>query len=235
MNKISLLKILGSYPLFTINDFIKITKSKPEYARTHLYRLKKEGIVFQIERGKYTAHDDPMVYASHIRVPSYISFWTAIRYYDLTEQLPNDIMIASSRSKKMILPAATRIRFFKLKHLWGYKKDRYRGFDIFIAEKEKCIIDCLLIKNLPFDEVAKAIKAVSEIDKEKLTDYAIRTGNRALMKRLGFLLEHSGFKTDKLLNRIGSNYTTLDWDSGKKGKKNKKWKLIINWRESDLA
>lgn len=227
MKKIEIIRILERYPLFTLNDFVRITRKTSEYARTYLYRLKKEGLVFQIERGKYTIFDDPMISSSHIVIPSYISFWTAFRFYNFTEQLPIDIMIASSKPKKTIEFQGTKIRFFKTKHIWGYKKQRYIDFDIFVAEKEKCIIDSILLKNVPFDEIVKAIRT-KDFDSKKLADYAIKTKNRSLMKRLGYLMESFDFEADKLTKQLDENYILLDWSGIKKGKRNKKWRIIAN-------
>lgn len=233
MNAIHLLKALESYPLFTINEFIRITRSSAKYARNHLYRLMKARLIFQIQNGKYTVHTDPMIYASYITIPSYISFWTAIRHYSLTEQLPNDIMVASARPKKQLISQGIKIKFYKLKEMWGYKKERYAGVDIFIAEKEKAIVDAMLLKNMSFDETAKAISS-KEIDANKLIEYSTKAGSKSAMKRIGWLLEHYGFNADALPGKIDNNYIALDWDMAKRGKKDKKWKIIINWREDDF-
>lgn len=235
MKKIAVIRMLEKYPLFTLNDFVKLTGKKVQDARNYLYRLQKEGLVFRVERGKYTVFDDPMIFSSHIIVPSYISFWTAIRLYNLTEQLPSDIMIATTRPKKGIIFQGARIRFFKTKHLWGYSKQRHGSFDIFVADREKCVIDCMLIKNTPFDEVAKAIRQ-KEVDKRKLAEYALKTGSKALMKRLGFMLRKiSGFHAEGLIKHLDNNYIALDWSHGKKGKKDRAWKIVINRSLDDIA
>lgn len=231
--KIQLLKKLEEYPLFTMNEFVRITGKSPEYARTMLYRLKKEKLLHQIEKGKYSVHDDPLVFSSHIVIPSYISFWSALRFHNLTEQLPKNIMIASAKSKHEINFHGTKIRFFKTKQLWGYKKERYASFEIFVAEKEKCIIDCLLIKNTPFDEIAKAV-AKKELDEKKLAEYAIRVKNISLIKRLGYIMEYFGLDAEALAKHLDSNFVLLDWNAPKKGEKNKKWKIIVNRRLNDI-
>ena len=231
--KIQLLKKLEEYPLFTMNEFVRIVGKSPEYARTMIYRLKKERLLYMIEKGKYTVHDDPMVFSSYIVTPSYISFWTALRFHNLTEQLPKDIMMASAKPKHEIDFQGTKIRFFKTKQLWGYKKERYAGFDVFVAEKEKCIVDCLLLKNTPFDEVAKAV-AKKELDEKKITEYAVRTKNISLMKRLGYIMEYFGMDVEPLTKHLDNNLIPLDWNAPKKGEKNKKWKITVNRRLDDI-
>ena len=218
---------MGRYPLFTFNEFIRVSNLQPNYARLYLFRLKKEGLIFQVEKGKYTLFEDPMVFASFIQIPSYISFWTAIRFYNLTEQLPLDIMVATTKSKKPIIFQNVKIRFFKTKHLWGYRKTNYGDVNIFMAEKEKSIIDSLLLKNTPFDEILKALET-KEINFQKLIDYAVKTKNISLIKRVGYLCDHFGFNTKKLLLNLDKNYILLDPLMGKEGQINKKWKLIQN-------
>ncbi len=232
MKKIELLRQLQKYPLFTFNDFIKETRFSAKYAKVSIFRLKKEKLIFEIEKGKYTVFDESMIFASLIVTPSYISFWTALKFYNLTEQLPKDIMIASSRIKKPIIKH--RIQFFKTKNMWGYKKQRYEGFDIFIAEPEKAIIDSLLLKNVPLDEIIKAIKT-KEFNADMLVDYALKIKNKTLIKRLGFIMDYFGFNTAKLLNYKDNNYVVLDWNYKKQNKKNKKWKIIENRRIDDIT
>lgn len=225
MKRAELLKILGKYPLFTLNEFVRITGFSPKYAWVCLSRLKKEGALFQVERGKYTAQDDPVAFASCIIVPSYISFWTALRFHGLTEQLPADVMVASHKPKRALSLKGIKIRFFKIRHMWGYAKYRHGDFDIFVADKEKAILDSVLLKNVPFDEIAKAIKGANP---EKLEEYAIKSGNKAAIKRIGYLLDFSGRKAKKLLMHIDNNYIPLDWGYKKTGKRIKEWKIIEN-------
>ncbi len=234
MKKLELIKKLRQFPLFSFNEFVRLTGMSSEYARLYLFRLKKDGLIFQIERGKYSVYDDSMIFSSFINVPSYISFWTAFRFYNFTEQLPSDIMIAVPRTRTDIAFQGTNIRFFKTKYFWGYKKQRYKDFDIFLAEKEKGILDAFLLKNTPFDEIVKALQS-KEYDALKLVEYGIRTKNKSLIKRVGYIMEYLGFNTEKLLKFIDNNYVLLDWNGTKKGKKIKKWKIIENRRLNDIA
>ncbi len=227
MKTIDLIKILQNYPIFTDNDVAKILNKKPEYIKTLLYRMKKRKLIYKIERGKYTIYDDAFIFSSHISIPSYISLWSAIRYYDLTEQLPKTIFIMVPKSRKSLKFKDTLIEFAKTKYFFGYKKEHYKGFEIFIAEPEKAIIDSLLSKKVPFDEIIKAIKTKS-LNIKKLTAYAIKTKNKSLMKRLGFILEENKFKCQRLMRFVDNNQTFLDWALRRKGKINKKWRIIDN-------
>jgi len=227
MKTIKLLDTLRKYPLFTLNDFVKITRKSPEYCRTYLYRLKKQGLIFQIERGKYTLYDDPIVFSCFIVQPCYFSHWSALRYYNLTDQLPIVVTLSSSRSRATIKFNGTTIVFLKTKYLWGYKKIRYNNFDVFMAEPEKAIIDFILSNSVSLGEIEDAIFS-GKIDIDKLKEYVKRTGNIALIKRVGFLLDTNKKDAEDLVGFVDYNYISLILHSRKKGKINKKWRIVDN-------
>lgn len=227
MKTIELIKKLERYPAFTFNEFVRMSGKSDKYCRLFLHRLKKKNLIFSIERGKYTLFNDPLIFSSHIIIPSYITSLTAFRIYNFTEQLPNNIMIAVPKSRKKIRFYDIDILFFKLRPLLGYKKMNYQGNNIFIAEKEKSIIDALLIKKISFNEIFKAI-STKEYNLDLLKKYAIETKNKSLIKRLGYLLEINGLNHHDLINHIDNNYIPLDFNIRRKGMRNRKWRLIIN-------
>lgn len=229
MKTIELLKILQEYPLFTENDVAKIVDKNASYVKTMLYRLRKRKLIHRVERGKYTVHDDVLVFASHIVIPSYISLWTALRHYNLTEQLPKTVFVVVPKHKEQFKFHSTLIEFVKSKHFFGFRKERYRDFDIFIAEPEKAAIDSLLSKKIPLDEIVKAIKT-KELKTEKLIDYSIKTKNKSLIKRLGFILEEAHLECKRLNKFVDNNYICLDLMLGRTGRKNNKWRIIDNRR-----
>ncbi len=222
MNTIRLLKQLDLYPIFTEKEVLKITKTTKKYVRTLLSRLLKKGYIYRIERGKYSLYDDPLIFASHSAKPSYLSLWTALRYHNLTQQQPQNIFVmVKSAKRKITLPNAT-INFIVTKQFWGYKTERYRDFDIFVAEPEKAIIDGLLAR-LPIEYISEAIELNQ--NPQKLAEYAKKTKNRSLTKRLGYLLEK--YKQNSYgLKPLDYNYVPLDYTK-RKGKKDKKWRLIL--------
>lgn len=227
MKTINLIKILQNYPLFKENDVAKIVNKKPEYIKTLLYRLNEKKIIHRIERGKYTCYDDALLFASYIYVPSYISLWTAIRYYNLTEQLPKTIFVMVPKSRKPLKFQDVSIEFIKTKYFFGFKKERYRDFDIFIAEPEKAVIESLISKKIPLDEIEKTIKT-KQLNINRLLNYAIKTKNKSLIKRLGLVLEENNIKCERLKRFVDANYIVLDLMLSKQGKKNKKWRIIDN-------
>ena len=225
MKTIHLLKKLERFPLFTQNDIAKIINKDSEYVKTLLYRLNKEGFIKKIERGKYTIYDNILIFASYITTPSYFSLWTALRYYNLTQQQPKKFFVACSTKRKNIKLKDSEIVFLFTKHMFGYKKDRYNDFDIFIADPEKIIIDSLLFK-IPIEDISIALDD-NNLNFKKISEYAMRTGNISLIKRLGYLLDKK--KGDSYeLKALDNNYIPLNYLGKKKGKKNTKWKVLVN-------
>ena len=86
-----------------------------------------------------------------------------------------------------------------------------------MAEPEKAIIDSLISKKVPLDEIISSIKNKS-IDTKKLINYAIKTKNKSLIKRLGFILEENKYNLQKRLKFVDNNYVVLDTALEKKGK-----------------
>src|SRR3989344_3261272 len=99
INKFKLIKELEEYPIFNTKIISEITKKNKNYAKLILHRLKKQGIIRSFKKDTYTLYNDDLLIASNIVWPCYLSCWTAIRYYNLTEQLPNTIFVITTKSQ----------------------------------------------------------------------------------------------------------------------------------------
>jgi len=233
MNKINLLKELSRYAVFDVKIVSDILNKSREYSKLVIYRLKQEKLIFEIERNKYTTKKEPLVIASNLVWPSYISCWSALRYYNLTEQLPETFFVITTRARKKrkINMENSKIIFIKVsgKYFFGYAKEILNDFEIFIATKEKALIDSALFKKISFSEIFDIIQNnKDELDFDLLINYLIKIKNKALIKRFGFLLDSLGINTLKLNKYIDYKYIPLDYAGLAKGKKNKKWRVIQN-------
>jgi len=234
MEKILLIKQLEKYPIFNLKKIKEITGKSSGYAKLLVYRLKKKNLITKIEKNKLTINKDPMIIASNMIWPSYTSCWSALRYYNLTEQLPQDIFVITTktRKKRIVKFNNVKIIFIKVKpkYFFGYRKERYNGFDIFIAEKEKALIDSALFKKISFSEICDIIKNnLNILNTNLFLDYLVKIKNKTLIKRFGFLFDKLNIDVYKKIKRfIDSKYVPLDYALPKKGKKDKKWKIIEN-------
>lgn len=232
MKAIDLLKTLENLekPIFTIADISKITGKNAAYVRLYMHRLKKQGRIEEIEKGKYALNEtDPLCIAPNVTFPAYVSFLSALAYYGLTTQLPRTIFVACAKSKKEIKKEGYTIKFVKLKRIFGYRREKYHGKIIFIGDLEKVIVDSLFLPQYcPLDETFNAIME-GEYDTSKLIEYAVKMDSAVVLKRLGYLLDLKGTDVhEKLKGKISKRYDPVNPLLPKTGDKNKKWRLILN-------
>jgi predicted transcriptional regulator of viral defense system len=234
MKKIELLRELEKYAVFGNKKVEGITRKPRTYTKLMIYRLKREGLIKEVERDKYTVYEDPFIIASNLTWPSYISCWAALRHHNLTEQLPTTIHMVTTRSRKRreITFGQARIIFVRTKphRFFGFKKIRFDRVDVFIAEPEKALIDSVLFRRVSFSEITDMVrKNLGSIDVEKLVDYLVRTGDSACAKRFGYLLEQMGVRVHGRLGKfVGRSYTVLDYARPAEGKGDERWMVIDN-------
>ena len=234
MKQIDIIKNLEKYPVFDLKIVKEIIEKDSDYAKLVVHRLKKNKLIFEIEKNKYTTNKDPVVIASNIIWPSYISCWSAFRYYNITEQLPQiiSVMTTRKRKKKEVSLYNTKIVFTKIKpkYFFGYRRERYQNFNIFIANKEKALIDSALLKKVSFSEICSIMKInIKSINIDLLVKYLLKIKNKTLIKRFGFLLDKSGIdKYNRFKKIIDFKYVPLDYAVPTEGKRDKKWRVIDN-------
>ena len=241
LRKINIINIAYASKLFKINK-----RSLWDI----FYRLEKKGWLERIEKGKYMVVpfqarrgwlEHPFVLASNLIKKYYISYRTALAHYGLTEQIPVYVYIATTERKgKLEYKLQNYIfRFIRINKnkFFGFKKELINNKEIFIAEKEKAIIDCLDKERYSgtIIETAKALNN-SSININKVKKYALKMNNSSLNRRLGYLLDLLKKDSSGLEKHIG-DYRNIYLSTvlpKKTIKIDKKWKLIINIKKEDL-
>ena len=228
------LKKLESYPTFDVDSIANIIKKDNSYAKLYLYRLEKRGLVHKIQRNVYTVQNDPFVIASRIIWPGYISLWSALRYHNLTEQLPNEISVITTSAKKLTTISAMNatIEFYRIKpkNFFGFSKIMIDGLEVFVAEPEKAILDSVLLRRVSFSEIYSILEDNRDkISMDKLVDHIIRTGNIAAAKRFGWALEKLGFAAAERLRPLSYNTRIkLDYTRPSSDINNNRWGINEN-------
>ncbi len=177
-------------PVFGVEDLVKRDISRG-YAKKKLHNLAERGKIKRIERGKYTALDDPIAVAPYLTQPSYLSLWTALNIRNLTDQIPFKVQVITSRRryKREIKFQGTPIQFHQIKKdmMYGYEYIIWQGERrIPVAKPEKIIIDSLYLNRIPREELSQAVKAS---DPELLTQYAELSGQKKIRRETKNLLE----------------------------------------------
>jgi len=215
--------------IFRIKDVCLLLKINKTKAYNLVKSLKRKDIIKKIGNGFLAFKEsNELSIATELNSPSYISFWSALNYYGFSDQMPKKIFLASTKYSR-------EIKGFKYVTI---SKSKFFGYvkigEITIAEKEKAIIDSLLFPKYSggIREIIKCIKAaLKEMEIKKLIEYALKVRSKAVLRRLGFILEELRYKEnaiEKIGKKIGKGYELLDPNLRRKNNLNKKWLLDIN-------
>ena len=227
--------------LFTPQDLRRVFNLSRGQSYNVLCQMQKQGLIHNLQKGKYllTEFDTLNKYsiytiASNLYHPSYISFISALSFYQLTDQLSKTVFIATVISKPKFILQNTTLQFVKLSKnsFFGYRKEQNQEDEFFIAEPEKAILDCLFLSRYSggLSVIFEALNNLKSIDSQKFIEYGLKMRAKILLKRLGFLLEKLDIDIySQIKNKIGASYTPLDPARNRLGSYNKKWKLIINF------
>ena len=175
--------------------------------RDALARLVDKGWLERIEKGKYlivpleagpdrTWTEDAHVIAGHLVSPSMVSHWSALNYWNLTEQVPRVTYVQTTARKENRRPRVLGMQFrivrVKPRKFFGSHGYRAGESQVEVTDREKTIVDCLDRPDLSggLGQVGKALLAGDgDFDWDRTTMYLHRFGSGAVVKRLGFLVE----------------------------------------------
>lgn len=255
---LSYLAARGKY-LFTISEAQQALDIDAPYAANILYRLTTKRWLQRIERGKYRLipleagpeaqwAEHEFRIAATLTSPYYLAYATALSYYGYTERALNPIWIATTHTRKPLVLDGITYRFVSLneRKFFGFTNIQVMDTPIALAEPEKALTD-------GFDHpeycggVIEAAKGLwygrDEIDRERLVSYGRRLANCSALKRLGFWWEQLGMAEPGILEQLAHsdhNYPLLDPTGPRQGRRDSRWRLIVNipeeqlleWRES---
>lgn len=192
-----------------IDDVVTALQLDRTAAAQRLSRWVEQGWLRRVGRGAYVAVsldtmgsnrvlDDPWVLVPALFAPAYVGGRTAAEHWDLTEQIFKDSFVMTSqpvRQKRQERQGT----LFSLKHIderkiFGTKNVWRHHTRVPVSDVHRTIIDML-----DDPAIGGGIQHVTDClavylrrddrDDKKLIDYAVRLGNGAVFKRLGFLAE----------------------------------------------
>lgn len=187
-----------------------------------LARWNRSGWVHRVKRGVYLpvslsststepVVEEPFLIAESIYGPGYVGGFSAIKHWDLSEQIIETVTYFTRKKVKNRNPMHGRVKFrlktvaehkiFGLKTIWvGSKK-------ICISDPTKTIVDLLddskLVGGMTIvkDVIAEYFES-DYYDFNLLLSYIQKINNKSIYKRLGFLLDTSFAVSDKQLSTI---------------------------------
>lgn len=214
-----------------------------------LERLQNKGWIRRIRRGRFaviplssgesrTPQLHEFIVAMELVSPAAIAFWSALNYHGMTEQLPRTVFVATDhpvrRPPGEVLGMSYKIVSLRPGKFFGIVKGWIDEMPFSVTDREKSIIDGL---DLPqyvggMEEIAKALSTTwSQLDESRLRNYAVKIGNSAVAKRLGFLMETLGLGDVERLRKavtLAQGFSPFDPTLPRYGKYNRRWGLLIN-------
>lgn len=142
--------------IFTLTDVVKhFPDDPPHQIQTQLSRFVKRKLLTKIKRNIYVFDSKKIdeLYLAHLLYsPSYISLETALHYYGIIPDIPQQITCLTPITTKKILAQKTFYSYTKIKTplYWGYLQIPSPKSDSFfpMAEKEKAFLDYLYIRKI---------------------------------------------------------------------------------------
>ena len=161
----------------------------------------------------------------------YIGYSSVFNSYGFTEQVAQMIHVVNDKYSIKKTLGGVRYKLIKVlpNRIYGLETRKISREDVVFASKERALLD-----TFEFYAVKKASVILTEqlknIDVTVFVDYVARYPVQVIRRRIGFFLEKLGV-SQKMLNKIDvgqKGYSFLYDTEAKKGKVNKKWRIIIN-------
>jgi len=163
--------------LFTLADAARLLDKPRKYTSLFLMRNKdikraKKGLYFTEGATEYEV-------ASAILNPSYISLISALRFHNLTEQMPHIIYVVSYKRHR----PEPNLNGFEVEFI-TVKKDMFYGYEkkdgTMVATPEKAVVDMLYLNKF----IEYAYEAIEEgrVNPERLLKYAIMSKDERIVR-----------------------------------------------------
>jgi len=161
----------------------------------------------------------------------YIGYSSVFNSYGFTDQVAQMIHVVNERYSLTKKIGGVRYKLIKTlpSKIYGLDKRRIGKEDIFFTSKERALIDAF-----DFYSVKKASAILAEqLDKVNtplLVDYVAQYPVQIIRRRISYFLRKLGV-SQKLLNKIDTGtkgYSLLYDTEVKRGKIDKRWRVIIN-------
>ena len=175
MNRTAKLQKLRGKPFFTAADVAGAFGIKPESAWVTCSRYVKDGIFVRLKNNFYLLAEDwrnvsregLLRIANYLQVPSYVSFMTALSYYEITTQVQRDFVESAAPRRSVRFNAGgTEFDFYKLDRRYYFGFEKKGG--IFMASKEKAFVDAVYLYSFGKYSIDTASLDTGKLDKGKI-------------------------------------------------------------------
>lgn len=237
---------------FDVDHAAEVLGLGAERTRNLLAYLTRRGWVSRVRRGLYVAvpldarrsgewTEDSWVVAERAFGPCYIGGWSACEHWGLTDQTFRTLLVVTARKVRdrepVIQGLPYRLTVRQDEKLFGTRPVWRGQVRVEVSDPSRTIIDVLDDPTLGggmrhVAEVVEEYFVGGYRDDDSLTSYGDRYGNRAVFKRLGYLVERLGVDAPDLvracLTRRSAGLAALDPSIQTQGRIVRRWRLRVN-------
>lgn len=225
---------------------------------TLLHRLATAGLLTRVKKGLYSVNDPvtrtprahPFAIGTALVAPSAVSHWSALQHWGLSEQVPNTITLSSptrtyppgdvgqiTKGRPAWVVAGihyeaisvTKERFFGITQVWVNERNQVPIFD-----RERALLDVFHHFHI-FGSLSTGMdileKHLTDINVSRLVQYSLQLQVTAVIKRVGWALEHNNVPPvilEPLRVYAALGESPLDPGRPARGHHNLTWHVIEN-------
>jgi predicted transcriptional regulator of viral defense system len=220
-------------------------------AKNSLARLNRKNWLQRLERGLYliipleagperTWAENTFIIGSNLVTPGAVAYWSALRFWNMTDQLPQVLFIQTPKRKTAVIIQGTEYRFITVRahHYYGVIQRNLEGMLISVTDREKTILDAAARPDLSggIIQLASVLRTnTASIDWEKLDRYMVQWGGGVVAKRLGFLVQNMAIplpegkeRLSRWQSMVSKGISLLEPGLEPKGTVITRWQLQIN-------
>jgi predicted transcriptional regulator of viral defense system len=247
-----LAQVLGARSRFIKpSDVAETLNIDADAAAKKLARWAEAGWVRRVRRGLYIGvpvyvtnpaawSEDALLVAAEVWSPCYFTGWTAAQHWALTEQVFRTTVLKTS---ERVRTSSVRLldHDYIVRHVgndtltWGIKTEWSGDARLRFADPARTVVDILDAPRLGGGVRHGAEMLVAYLDEQdpaQLIEHGDRLGNRAVFKRLGYLIEVLNLDLPSLelacQERVSSGISALDPDGPDGGRQYMRWGLRVN-------
>lgn len=241
-------------------EIIGILGVSPEAADHVIRSLRKKGWLERASWGKYLlipaehgpealGESNVLALASLIADPYYIGYGTAATHYGMSTQHRNVVWLVTPLHlrDRQVLNSEVKIVNPSKSKFFGFGAINVLGFTVQMSDRAKTAIDCVDRPDLSggVGEAAYILaRASRKMDWDKAADYLERMNSVALMRKFGWLVDHTGGEIPeqirtRLLDEARRRRSVAILGPKEPGKEvigyQNEWKLTVNVSAAELA
>jgi len=245
-NEKILIKYLDDFGLdiFSLKDLENANFLNKRQLILAIQSLKRSEYIDSIEKEKYCRHNfkDHFVIGSFVVSDGVISYWNAMNYHGLTEQIPNVIFVKTSKRKKNTNYFGVKYIFSRKRSICisGFKTQGYGNHQFRISNINRTIVDCFDKPQLSggYAEIIKAFFN-AKLNAKDMVKYCKEENKISLTKRLAFLTEllkkpNMNYFIKYAQSVVNQKYSLFEINGEPQGKTNRKWRLVLNLSEEEI-